>query len=109
MLRKIECYIHPSSLDSLADALVAEGVEGMSVSETKGFGRRAEFTDHKAPGLLPRLKLEMVVPEEIVEKVISLIRKQAGAGTIGAGKVFVIPVEDAVRLSTREAGKSAIW
>lgn len=112
MLRKIECYIQPSKLDSIKNALIEAGVDGMSVSEVEGFGRqRGQLNGDKPSGqvkFLPKTKLEIVVDEEIVEETTTLIVRLARTGKIGAGKIFIIPVEDAVRIRTSEAGRSAL-
>ena len=108
MLRKLECYLVPSKLDSMRDALVKNGIEGMSVTDVKGFGTRSK-TKNGVPQFEDRVKVEVVVDESIVDSAINIIRDLAGAGTIGAGKIFVVPVEDAIRLSTKEAGRSAIF
>jgi nitrogen regulatory protein PII len=109
MLKKVECYVEKSSLTALRDALVEDGVEGMTVSEAEGFGRRSETDRNGRPILAPRLKIEIVVDEETVEPVIRRISRLATTGKIGNGKIFVLPVEDALRISTRESGKSAIY
>ena len=113
MLRKIECFIQPSKLDKIKDALIEAGVNGMSVSEVEGFGRQRGHTNGDAPStevkFRSKTKLEIVVDEEIVDEVTSLIVKLARTGKIGAGKIFVIPVEDAIRIRTSEAGKAAIY
>lgn len=113
MLRKIECYIQPSKLDEIKDALIDAGVDGMSVSEIQGFGRQhgqlaGEAADQKVR-FRPKTKLEIVVDEEIVDDITKLIVKLAKTGKIGAGKIFILPVEDAVRIRTSESGKSAIY
>ena len=112
MLRKIECYIQPSKLDSIKDALIEAGVDGISVSEVKGFGRqRGQLNGDKIPGrvkFLTKTKLGIVVDEDIVDEITALIVKLARTGRIGAGKIFIIPVEDAVRIRTSEAGRSAL-
>jgi nitrogen regulatory protein PII len=112
MLRKIECYIQPCQLNKIKDALIKEGVDGMSVSEVKGFGRqRGHLNGEKKSSkvkFLPKTKLEIVVDEEIVDNTIKIIVSLAKTGKIGAGKVFVLPVEDAIRVRTSEAGRSAI-
>ena len=119
MLKKIECYIQPFKLEPLTRELVALGVEGMSVTEVRGFGRQlgAAAEDEKKPDaeeckgeikFHPKLKLEIVVSEEMVDRAVQLIVKLARTGTIGAGKVFVVPVEDAIRVGTGEAGYTAI-
>lgn len=113
MLKKVECFIQPSRLDGVKDALTDIGVEGMSVIEAKGFGRQRGFVEGEPSGekakFLPKTKLEIVVDEEMVEEVISVVQRLASTGTIGSGKIFVVPVEDAIRIRTHEAGKSAIY
>lgn len=112
MLKKIECFIQPFKLDAIKDALFEIGVEGMSVIEAKGFGRQRGYHENEVPNkkvkFLPKIKLEIVVDEDIVEDVITVIKRLARTGNIGAGKMFVLPVEDAVRISTEETGRSAI-
>jgi len=112
MLKKIECFIQPSKLDSIKDALFRAGVEGMSITDVRGVGRQRGYTKDEKPKkevkFLPKEKLEVVLDENMVEDVITLIKKLARTGTIGAGKIFVLPVEDAVRVSTDEVGRSAI-
>lgn len=108
MLRKIEAFLQPSKLEGLRDLLLKLGIEGMSVTEAKGFGTRSKPLNGK-PTFEQRIKVEIVLDESQVDETIRQIRVLAGAGTIGAGKIFVIPVEDALRLSTREAGRSAIF
>lgn len=113
MLKKIECFIQPSRLDKIKDALIEAGVDGMSVSEVKGFGRqRGQLSGEKLSNKVkfrPKTKLEIVVEEEIVEEITTLIVKLARTGKIGAGKIFVLPVEDAIRIRTSESGKAAIY
>ena len=116
VLRKIECYIQPFKLEALTQALVEHGVDGMSVTEIKGFGRQrgrlAENAQSEASGkeirFLPKLKLEIVVGEEMVDQTVNLIVKLARTGTVGAGKIFVVPVEDAIRVGSGEVGHTAI-
>ncbi|MFN3485465.1 MAG: P-II family nitrogen regulator [Planctomycetota bacterium] len=108
MLRKIECFLMPSKLDPMRDMLIRKGVEGMSISEVRGFGKSSKVKDG-VPQFEERVKVEIVVHENEVEEILRAIRDLAGLGEIGAGKVFVIPVEDALRLSTREHGRSAIF
>ena len=112
MLRKIECFIQPSKLDKIKDALIEAGVEGMSVSEVEGFGRQRGQLNGEEPSKEVRFraktKLEIVVDENIVETTIKLIVRLCQTGKIGAGKIFVIPVEDAIRIRTSEAGRSAL-
>ncbi len=107
-MKKIECYLMPSKIEKIRDMLIEKGIEGMSVFDAKGFGTRSK-TRNGVPQLEDRTKLEIVVDENVVDDIINAIRDLAGAGTIGAGMIFVLPVEDAVRLSTKERGKSAIF
>ena len=113
MLKKIECFIQPSKLDTIKDALFNAGAEGVSVTDVRGVGRQRGYTPEEKPKkkvkFLPKTKLEIVVDEEMVEDIIALIKRLARTGTIGAGKIFVVPVEDAIRISTEEVGKSAIY
>ncbi|HDN67686.1 MAG: P-II family nitrogen regulator [Candidatus Latescibacterota bacterium] len=113
MLKKIECFIQPFKLEEIKDALVESGVEGMSVTEAKGFGKQHGFVEgemhNRKVKFRLKTKLEIVVDEELVEKVISVIQRLAYTGTIGSGKIFVVPVEDAIRIRTRETGKSALY
>jgi len=116
MLRKIECYIQPFKLEPLTQALVEMGVDGMSVTEARGFGRQrgrsekrsAEPANKTEIRFLPKLKLEIVVPEDMVDATVVLITKLARTGTVGAGKIFILPVEDAIRIGTGETGRPAI-
>lgn len=112
MLRKIECFIQPFKLDPIKEALIAAGVDGMSVTEVKGFGRQRGYVNGEVPNkevkFLPKTKLEIVVDEEDVDDVTKIIVKLARTGKIGSGKIFIIPVEDAIRIRTSEAGKSAV-
>ena len=113
MLRKIECFIQPSKLDKIKDALIEAGVDGMSVSEVEGFGRQRGRLNGDKPSsevkFRPKTKIEIVVDEDIVDEVTRLIVSLARTGKIGAGKVFILPVEDAIRIRTSESGKSAIY
>ena len=118
MLKKIECYIQPFKLEALTRALVKIGVDGMSVTEVRGFGRQRGFSDEnsKADGAASseeikfreKLKLVVVVPEEMLDRAAECIVKLARTGEVGAGKIFVIPVEDAIRIGTGEVGYAAI-
>jgi nitrogen regulatory protein PII len=112
MLRKIECFIQPSQLDRIKEALIEVNVDGMSISEVKGFGRQRGHLNGEKPSkevkFLPKTKIEIVVDEELVDSTIKIIVKLGRTGKIGAGKIFVIPVEDAIRVRTSEAGRSAI-
>jgi nitrogen regulatory protein P-II 1 len=108
MLRKIECFLTPSKLDRIREMLIKKGISGMSFYEARGFGSRSRVKGG-IPQFEERVKIEVVVHEDEVEDVLSGIKDLAGHGELGAGKLFVIPVEDAVRLSSREHGRSAIF
>jgi nitrogen regulatory protein PII len=112
-MKKIECIIQPYNLDAVAEMLAVEGVRGMSVTEIKGFGVERGFTrgEQVKPGQYrfhPKMKVEMVVLEKDVEHIIGKIRGALKSGQIGEGKIFVTPVEDAVRTRTGERGRDAI-
>ena len=112
MLKKIEGFIQPTKLEPLKDALTAAGVSGMTAYTVQGFGRQLGYKADEPAGpqakFLEKTKIEIVVEEEQVDGVVQLIINLAQTGTIGAGKVFVLPVEDAVRIGTREMGTAAI-
>jgi nitrogen regulatory protein P-II 1 len=111
-MKKIECYIQPYNLDTVAEHLVVEGVRGMSVSEVKGFGVQRGFKPSEGAQagvkLLPKLKIEMVVLEKDVERIIDDLQKVLRTGRVGDGKIFVSPVDDAIRTRTGERGRDAI-
>lgn len=107
MLRKLECLLMPAQLEPLRDTLLKDGVEGMTVSEARGVGTRSKIVKGK-PQFEARVKVEIVIEESMVDDTIRRIKDLVGAGQMGAGMIFVLPVEDAVRLATREAGKTAI-
>jgi nitrogen regulatory protein P-II 1 len=112
-MKKIEAIIKPFKLDDVKEALGQIGVQGLTVSEVKGFGRQKGHTElyrgaEYVVDFLPKVKLEVVVPEEQAEKVALTITEAAQTGRIGDGKVFVIPVEDALRIRTGERGDAAL-
>jgi nitrogen regulatory protein PII len=112
MLKKIECIIQPFKLEEVKEALKKIAVEGMTVTEVKGCGRQRGYTEECAPDapirLLPKVKLEIVTEEEKVEEMINTIQSLAKTNKIGAGKIFVIPIEDVLRIRTKERGRIAI-
>jgi nitrogen regulatory protein P-II 1 len=112
-MKKVETIIKPFKLEEVKQGLAAVGVQGMTVSEVKGFGRQkghseiyrgAEYT----VDFVPKVKMEIVVDDALVEKVIDVILTEAKTGKIGDGKIFVLPVENAYRIRTGEQGKDAI-
>ena len=112
-MMKIEAIIKPFKLDEVKDALTGAGILGMTVSEVRGFGRQKGHTEMYRGGeytvdFLPKMKVEVVVPNNRATKVVELIVAAAKTGTIGDGKVFVSPVEDAIRIRTGEHGESAV-
>jgi nitrogen regulatory protein P-II 1 len=112
-MKKIECYIQPYDLDTVAEALAVAGVVGMSVHDIKGFGVQRGFRRGDEPGVgeykfHPKMKVEMVVAEPDVEKVIKAITDSLKSKELGEGKIFISPVDDAVRTRTGERGRAAI-
>jgi len=112
-MKKIEAIIKPFKLEEVKDALGEIGIEGMTVSEVKGFGRQKGHTEiyrgsEYTVDFLPKIKLELVVADGQIENAVAAIVKSAKTGKIGDGKVFVSPVEQAVRIRTDEQGDQAI-
>jgi nitrogen regulatory protein P-II 1 len=112
-MRRIEAIIKPSKLDEVKDALGVAGVQGMTVTEVRGFGRtggKKEVYRGSAyvVDFVPKVKIEMVVPDQIVSEVLAAIEKSAKTGRIGDGKIFVVGIDEAVRIRTGERGKEAI-
>ena len=113
MVNKIEAIIKPFKLDEVKDALNDLGVKGMTISEVKGFGRQKGHTEiyrgaEYVIDFLPKIKIEVVVEKGMVGKVVELIQKTARTGKIGDGKIFVLPVEEIIRIRTGERGHEAI-
>ncbi|MGH9767685.1 MAG: P-II family nitrogen regulator [Blastocatellia bacterium] len=112
-MKKIEAIIRPHLLESVKDALQTLGVQGMTISEVKGFGRQKGHTEvyrgseYKVE-FVPKLKIEVILDEEIVENAIDAIIKTARTGKFGDGKIFVFPVEEAIRIRTGEHGENAV-
>jgi nitrogen regulatory protein P-II 1 len=112
-MKKVEAIIKPFKLDDAKEALGEIGVQGMSVSEVKGFGRQKGHSElyrgaEYVVDFLPKLKIEVVVPDELVEKVTLALSEAARTGKIGDGKIFVLPVEEAIRIRTGESGDTAL-
>ena len=112
-MKKIEAIIKPFKLDEVKDALNSIGVQGITVTEVKGFGRQKGHTElyrgaEYVVDFLPKVKLEIIVADGLVGKVIETIETTAKTGRIGDGKIFVIPVEEVVRIRTGERGEAAI-
>jgi nitrogen regulatory protein PII len=112
-MKKIEAIIKPFKLEEVKDALAAIGIEGMTVTEVKGFGRQKGHTEiyrgsEYTVDFLPKIKLETVVTDDIAEQAVTAIIKAAKTGKIGDGKIFVTAVEQAVRIRTEEMGEKAV-
>lgn len=112
-MKLIIAIIKPFKLEEVKTALAEIGVEGMTVTEVKGFGRQKGHTEiyrgsEYTVDFLPKVKIEIVVSDEIVTKVIDAVTRSAKTGKIGDGKIFVLPVEQAVRIRTEERGDAAV-
>ena len=112
-MKKIEAIIKPFKLDEVKEALSRIGVDGLTVSEVKGFGRQKGHTElyrgaEYVVDFLPKIKLEIAINSDMVDKVVEAIIEAANTGKIGDGKIFVLPLEEAVRIRTGERGSEAI-
>lgn len=112
-MKKIEAIIKPFKLDEVKDALNEIGIQGMTVTEVKGFGRQKGHTElyrgaEYVVDFIPKIKIEIVTSDDLAPKVVTVIEKSAKTGKIGDGKIFVYPVEDVIRIRTGERGESAV-
>ena len=112
-MKKIEAIIKPFKLDEVKEALSEIGIQGMTVSEVKGFGRQKGQTEvfrgsEYTVDFVPKIKIEIVVADDLLESVIRAIQQTAKTGKIGDGKIFVIPISKAMRIRTGETDKSAV-
>ncbi|HWX43101.1 MAG TPA: P-II family nitrogen regulator [Blastocatellia bacterium] len=112
-MKKIECIIRPHLLDAVKNALQEVGVLGMTITEVKGFGRQKGHTETYRGSeykldFLPKIKIEIVVPLELVDLAVEAVRKTARTGKFGDGKIFVLPVEEAIRIRTGERNEHAL-
>lgn len=112
-MKKIEAIIKPFKLDDVKDALNKIGVNGMTISEVKGFGRQRGHKEiyrgaEYQIDFVPKVKIDVVVDSSLVDQVVEAISRSANTGKIGDGKIFVLPVDEAVRIRTGETGESAI-
>jgi len=112
-MKKVEAIIKPFKLDEVKDALAEIGIEGMTVTEVKGFGRQKGHTEiyrgsEYTVDFLPKIKIEVIVADNLAEKVIDTIMKAARTGQVGDGKIFVYPVDDVIRVRTGESGEDAL-
>ena len=112
-MKKIEAIVKPFKLDEVREALSEVGVTGLTVTEVKGFGRQKGHTElyrgaEYVVDFLPKVKIEVVVPNDQVERAIDAISQAANTGKIGDGKIFVLPLEEAIRIRTGERGPAAV-
>jgi nitrogen regulatory protein P-II 1 len=112
-MKKVEAIIKPFKLDEVKEALHAIGIQGITVSEVKGFGRQKGHTElyrgtEYVVDFLPKIKMEIVVKDELVTKVVETVVEAAKTGRIGDGKVFVLSVDEVVRIRTGEKGDDAV-
>jgi nitrogen regulatory protein P-II 1 len=112
-MKKIEAIIKPFKLDEVKDALNAIGVQGITVAEVKGFGRQKGHTElyrgaEYVVDFLPKVKIEIIAADNLVPKIIETIEAAAKTGRIGDGKIFILPVEEVIRIRTGERGEAAI-
>ena len=112
-MKKIEAIIRPFKLEEVKEALVEEGIRGLTISEVRGYGRQKGHTETYRGSeyrieFVPKIKIEVVVEDSKVEKIVDAILKTAKSGQFGDGKIFIYNVEDAVRIRTGESGKDAL-
>ncbi len=112
-MKKIEAIIKPFKLDEVKEALNEIGIQGMTVSEVKGFGRQKGHTElyrgaEYVVDFIPKIKLEIIIGDDIVAKVVDTVEQAAKTGRIGDGKIFITPVEEVIRIRTGERGQDAI-
>ena len=112
-MKKIEAIIKPFKLEEVKEALSSSGIEGMTVTEVKGFGRQKGHTEiyrgsEYTVDFLPKVKIEVAVQETLVAKVVETIAAAAKTGKIGDGKIFVVPLEQSIRIRTSETGEHAL-
>jgi nitrogen regulatory protein PII len=112
-MKLIKCIIQPYKLDEVKEALAGMKIQGMTVSEVKGFGRQKGHTEvyrgaEYTVDFVPKVEIELVVPDSIVKQVLDLVVKTARSGKVGDGKIFVLDVNEAVRIRTGETGDTAL-
>jgi nitrogen regulatory protein P-II 1 len=112
-MKKIEAIIRPFKLDEVKEALTEEGVHGLTITEVRGYGRQKGHTETYRGSeyrieFVPKIKIEVIVDSEHVEKVIDAILRTAKTGEVGDGKIFIYNIEEAIRIRTEESGKGAL-
>ena len=112
-MKKIEAIVRPHVVDDIQQAFQEAGFHGMTISEVKGVGRQKGHTEvyrgaEYQVNFLPKVKLEIVIPDQRIEEAVSIIIRCAKSGKIGDGKIFILPVEEAIRVRTEETGEGAL-
>ncbi len=112
-MKKVEAIIKPFKLDEVKEALAKDGIQGMTISEVKGFGRQKGHTElyrgaEYVVDFLPKVKIELLLDDQTAVKAAEVIERTARTGRIGDGKIFVLPVEDVIRIRTGERGQQAL-
>jgi nitrogen regulatory protein P-II 1 len=112
-VKKLEAIIKPFKLDEVKEALAKEGIQGMTVSEVKGFGRQKGHTElyrgaEYVVDFLPKIKIEIILDDGKAQQAAAVIETAARTGRIGDGKIFILPIEDVIRIRTGERGENAI-
>jgi nitrogen regulatory protein P-II 1 len=112
-MKKIEAIIRPFKLDEVKEALTEEGIKGMTITEIRGYGRQKGHTETYRGSeyhieFVPKIKIEIVVDDSICDKVVNVIVNTAKTGQIGDGKIFILPVNDVIRIRTGESGTDAL-
>ncbi len=112
-MKKIEAIIRPFKLDEVKEALVEEGIRGLTISEVRGYGRQKGHTETYRGSeyqieFVPKIKIEIVVDDSLLEKVVDAILRTAKTGQVGDGKIFVSDVQDVIRIRTEESGSQAL-
>ncbi len=112
-MKKIEAIIRPFKIDDVREALIEIGIKGMTITEVKGYGRQKGHTEMYRGSeyqidFLPKIKIEIISPDDQVDKIVSTIIKSAKTGQVGDGKIFIYPVEEVIRVRTEESGEAAL-
>lgn len=112
-MKKIEAIIRPFKIDDVREALVEIGIKGMTITEVKGYGRQKGHTEMYRGSeyqidFLPKMKIEIITPDNQVNKIVETIIKAAKTGQVGDGKIFIYPVEEVIRVRTEESGEAAL-
>ncbi|MCL4539354.1 MAG: P-II family nitrogen regulator [Bacteroidetes bacterium] len=112
-MKKIEAIIRPFKIDDVREALIEIGIKGMTITEVKGYGRQKGHTEMYRGSeyqidFLPKMKIEIISPDDNVDKIVETIIKSAKTGQVGDGKIFIYPVEEVIRVRTEESGEAAL-